>query len=1139
MSECEHRTAAEKTLLPPVVVCCYTVFSRMMAGLARASLAEHEGRAMTSGIRDNHRRGSVGAFLTETIQPGAKLSIVSAYFTIYAFEALRTELLGIGSLRFLFGEPQFVRALDPERSEKKQFRIEDDALALTNQLQQKRIARECAAWIADKVQIRSITQAGLLHGKLYHIDNAGVSEAILGSSNFTVRGLGLGAQRNNIELNLVVDSNRDKRDLQQWFAEVWDDPTLVADVRDEVLTYLRQIYANHAPEFIYYKTLFHLFAHYLDEQRKSTLLTEQSRITSSAIWQALFAFQRDGVKGAISKILRHNGCIIADSVGLGKTYEALAVIKFFELRNDKVLVLCPKKLRENWTVYQGINNSPLNPFVNDRFGYTVLSHTDLSREGGMSGDIDLATINWGNYDLVVIDESHNFRNNARGRRDEDGNVVRRTRYERLMDDIVRQGAHTKVLLLSATPVNNTLKDLRNQLAFITEDRDDRFRETLGITSIAETLATAQRTFSEWAKRSDRTTGDLTARLSAPFFTLLDEVTIARSRKHIQRYYSASVAALGGFPERATPLAIYPDIDLRGRFLSYDRLNDDILKYKLALFNPTRYVLPAHRARYERDAVQNFSQAMRETYLIGMMKVNFLKRLESSIAAFALTMRRTIAKIEELEQKLMAFQRLHDATAVVEAEPLPTDAIDLDDDELRDALSVGRGLKFRLADMDGDAWLADLRHDKQQLAALEASATAVTVERDAKLDALKQLIATKVRQPTTDRHGQPNRKTLVFTAFADTAAYLYNALRRWAREELGIHIAMVSGGAATNATTLGRAEFNQILTNFSPVAKRRAQIPQLPQDEAIDLLIATDCISEGQNLQDCDLVVNYDIHWNPVRIIQRFGRIDRIGSINARVQLVNFWPTQDLNKYINLKGRVEARMALVDLTATGDDNLLGEAELAAAVTQDLRYRDSQLLRLKDEILDLEDFNETVALTDFSLDDFRVDLANFIGQHKAALSREPAGMYAVVSHTWSSYAGVTPGVIFCLQQRGAAGDGQQVNPLQPFYLVYVQESGTVRFGFAQPRQTLDLFRDLCLGRGQPDDALCAIFDRQTQDGAQMQFYSDLLARAMDDVARRVRGRAADQLVSGRGGLLPTTQTQALAADDFELVTWLVIQ
>lgn len=585
-----------------------------------------------SGLKDNHRRGKVGDFLRGKLHPGARLSFVSAYFTIYAYEALRAELDQIGHLRFLFGEPRFIQSLDPAKTEEKAFGIVDDKLELKNRLQQKRVASECADWIQQKVQIRSVKQAGFLHGKMYHLDNAGIEDALLGSSNFTVRGLGLATTGNNIELNLEVDSGRDRRDLKAWFDELWGDEALTQDVKDEVLSYLAQLYQNHSPEFIYYKTLFHIFERYLGDAGKTAEELGKTTLFETGIWRALFKFQQDGVKGAINKILRHNGCILADSVGLGKTYEALAAIKYFELRNERVLVLCPKKLRENWTVYK--LNDQLNPFGDDRFRYDVLSHTDLSRDGGKTGDIDLGTINWGNYDLVVVDESHNFRNNTPGKRDEEGNIIRKSRYERMMDDIIKAGVKTKVLLLSATPVNNDLKDLRNQIYFLTEGSDTAFKDSIGIGNLKETLRRAQTNFTHWARQhpAKRKISDLLGRLGSDFFKLLDELTIARSRKHIQKYYAATIADLGGFPKREKPVSCTPDIDLQGRFLSYDKLNQEISGYKLSLFSPSTFVQERYKSLYQTSERDPFSQATRENYLIGMMKVNFLKRLESSVEA---------------------------------------------------------------------------------------------------------------------------------------------------------------------------------------------------------------------------------------------------------------------------------------------------------------------------------------------------------------------------------------------------------------------------------------------------------------------------------------------------------------------------
>lgn len=1092
---------------------------------------------MKSGIRDNRSRGKVSEFLKEKASGGSRLSVVSAYFTIYAYEALSKQLDEIESLKFLFGEPKFIQTLDPEKNDKKAFKIEDEGLELSNRLQQKEVARRCAEWIENKVEIRSIRESNLLHGKLYHIDDGRRDHALMGSSNFTSRGLGLSTAP-NIELNMVVDSDRDRTDLKAWFDELWSDTVLVEDVKGKVLEYLSQLYVDHSPEFIYFKTLYHVFEKYLSGQEEQAQFFDNIAITDTAIWKALFEFQKDGVKGAIQKIDTHNGCILADSVGLGKTYSALGVIKYFELRNLRVLVLCPKKLRENWTVY--LNNSELNPFWGDKFAYHVLSHTDLSRDSGIVGNLDLSQINWGNYDLIVIDESHNFRNDVKGKRDEEGNIVKKSRYERLMQDIIQSGVKTKVMLLSATPVNNDLKDLRNQLYLVSEGRDHAFMPTTGIASIKQTLDTAQKTFGEWAKRSgERDPKDLMDKLPAGFFTLLDDLTIARSRKHIQKYYRASMAQIGQFPKRAKPISMYSDIDKKGRFPTYDKLNEEIEKYQLSLFKPSVYVLPQFKDQYQGETnVRNFSQETREKFLIGMMKVNFLKRLESSVKSFAITMDRTVNKIEDLEERLKAYKKLHEGKAedlqatlfLMEAE---------EDEELREAFEVGT-LKYRMEHMDVDCWLADLAADKQQLSMLAESADGVNPERDAKLEALKNIIKTKATHPTTNKQGEANKKIIVFCAFADTAAYLYEQLEDWATQSLKVNIALVSGGARPNRASFGTAEFNQILTNFAPRAKQRAKMPKMPQDGEIDILIATDCISEGQNLQDCDLLVNYDIHWNPVRIIQRFGRIDRIGSLNETIQLINFWPTPDLNKYINLKNRVEARMALVDISATNEDNILTNAELEELIQQDLKYRDKQLMRLKDEVLDLEDFNESVALNEFSLDDFRMDLSNFIAANRTKLQDAPYGLYGVVP-TSAEHAAIKPGVIYCLRQQiqeGAHGH-ETVNPLNPYFLVYIQADGTVRYNFTAPKQVLEIFRALCQGQTEPYADLCKLFDDQTKHGQDMSAYSALLDKTVAAIVAQFARKNASNLFTGRGGKLMDATKAVKSNNDFELITWLVIQ
>ncbi|MGY2894325.1 helicase-related protein [Deinococcus sp. UYEF24] len=1076
--------------------------------------------SVLSRLLDNHTQGTVGGFLKQRVRKDVDLSVVSAYFTIHAYAALEEQLEDVNHMRFLFGEPSFLNNLDSSKGTTPAFHLEEEMLKLHETLRQNRIAERCADWIARKVEVRSVRHPGFLHGKMFHIENGDYCKAVLGSSNFTVQGLGLGG-RPNIELNLEVTDDRDREDLKNWFDTVWNDLGLVEDVKSEVLKQLERLYAPNSPQFVYFKTLYHLFEGFqADEQ---TELKQPQHLFESDIWNALFEFQKHGAQATLRKLLKHGGSILADSVGLGKTYTALAVIKYFENLNYRVLVLCPKKLRENWTVYQAQNNSPLNPFLNDRFGFTVLSHTDLSREDGQVGDINLGTLNWGNFDLIVIDESHNFRNNTRGKRDENGRVIRKSRYERLLEDILNAGIKSKVLLLSATPVNNDLADLRNQLNLIVGGNDSGFQDSLGMGSLKSSLATAQREFTAWSEKEVRTSETLLERLSPSFFGLLDELTLARSRAHIRRYYPETLAKLGGFPERDKPISIYAEVDSRKLFPGYAALFEQISGYKLALFSPSSYLRPEHRDLYEKDAVKNFSQGARESHLIGMMKVNFLKRLESSVHSFTVTLERTLSKIGALESQLEGFMAQQRALRLEAPQP---DA--LDDDELADALMVGKSVRYDLRHLNVPGWLSDLKKDREQLEAIQQVSVLITPQRDQKLAELRAVLEHKILNPTHSKDGVANRKTLVFTAFADTAQYLYRQLEGWARER-GVHIGLVVG-SGDNRATLGRASFGEILTNFSPVAKRRDRLKGLPQDAEIDLLIATDCISEGQNLQDCDLVVNYDIHWNPVRLIQRFGRIDRIGSRAERIGMVNFWPTDDLNAYLNLKNRVEARMALVDLTATAQDNPLTPEQAVS----ELSYRDQQLMRLKDEVLDLEDLQGGVTLADFSLDDFRMDLSNYLEQNLETLRNTPLGIFGLVDVPQGEVA--RQGIVFCLRQVG--GQSAQFNPLSPYFLVYVRSTGEVRFSHAQARQTLDLYRVLCAHRDEASQTLHDFFDNQTRNGEDMAEQDGLLKSALESIRQTAQRKTAQSLFSGRSAVLPSAQAAVSESTEFELITWLAI-
>lgn len=1083
---------------------------------------------MKSGIRDNRSRGSAASFLTEKANAGSELSVVSAYFTSFAYARLAATLDVIGKIRFLFGEPRFIDSVESESLCPPAFSLEEDGLTLTDGLRKPGAAIQCADWIRNKAEIRSIKRAGLMHGKLYHVHDGKRDHALVGSSNFTINGLGL-TDEPNIELNLIVDSDRDRDDLLAWFNELWSDDELTQDVREEVLERLERLYRHNSPEFVYFKTLYHIFSQFLADQTVEEAKLDDARFSETAIWKMLFEFQRDGVKAVRSKLDRYGGCILADSVGLGKTFVALAVIKWFELRNQRVLVLCPKKLRDNWTEFLAQNNHETNPLLADRFSYTVLSHTDLTRSSGKVGDINLASFNWGNYDLVVIDESHNFRTASRGKSNGDESDYRPSRYEKLIDEVIGSGMKTKVLMLSATPVNNDLSDLKGQLDLVLASKPDAFLD-LGISNLAGVIGDARRKFKDWLKAGGKDRDSLIGRLPPTLFSLLDGVTIARSRRHVERHYASAMTAIGHFPERERPESVFAQIDTQSEFPAFAHVHDEISSLRLALYNPLTFVHDEHKHRY--DLGGNFDQANRERFLIGIIKTGLLKRLESSVNSFGTSMARLCDRIDARLADIEAFKNGQAKT--LSATDLPDEAEG--DEELEEAFEVGGALKYNLAHMDVEGWANALRADRELLERLRDSAFDVSPVRDAKLAELKKILAEKFSAPTINRSGEAIRKIIVFTAFSDTAQYLYQELMPFAQTS-GVHSGLVTGSGDTKAT-LGKARYQDILTNFAPRAKNRAAMKGLPQSEEIDLLIATDCISEGQNLQDADLLVNFDIHWNPVRLIQRFGRIDRIGSLHGSIKMVNFWPTPDLNHYINLKGRVEARMALVDLSATGEDNILADAKSAAEA--DLKWRDKQLLRLKDEVFDLEDEQEGVTLAEFSLEDFRADLLHFSRQNQAELEDAPVGISAIVPPEGDGVA-FDPGVIFCLKRNGKqlTEDQKPVGGLDPFFLVYARDDGSIRHGFAAPKTILDAMRALCVGRTEPIVTLCEAFDRETDKGQHVESYDALALAAVAAIKSSYAGRALSALAANKGGKLADAKAQPRSEGDFELITWLIIK
>lgn len=1090
-------------------------------------------------ILDNKQQGRVIDELRQGIKSGAKMSVISAYFTIYAYEALKKELADIDELRFIFTTPSYIKQKSDYQREfyiaHKEFgnRLSGNEfeLKLRNKLTQSAIAKDCAQWLRKKVKVKSYQETNPAQMRLAYVTNTDPEQdiAIQGTVDFSGDGLGITPSARN-DMNTCIYSRGMAQTVLQIFDSIWNNPAMVEEVTEKVLSEMEILYKENTPEVIYFITLYHIFEAYLGELTEENIIKTRTGIKDSLIWNKLYKFQRDGVMGAIDKIEKYGGCIIADSVGLGKTFTALAIIKYYELRNDRVLVLAPKKLRENWTIYT--QNDKRNIFAADRFNYDVLNHTDLSRYNGYSGTINLSTLNWENYDLIVIDESHNFRNNI-------PHKEHKTRYERLMEDIIKAGVKTKVLMLSATPVNNRMNDIKNQIAFITEGKNDALKNT-GIPNIENTLRKAQTVFNRWSElpEKDRTTKAFVEMMDLEYFKLLDTLTIARSRKHIEKYYN--VAEIGKFPNRLKPINECPEIDTLGEFPPIGEVNKMINRLTLGLYAPLRYIRSDKREAYEEkydmsvgDGRSVFKQVDRENQLIHLMRVNLLKRMESSIHSFALTVEKIARRIDETLEIIEKHAGEYHPDLNIEELDFDEEGLDIDD------LVFGSKVKVLLQDMDLIKWRQDLEIDLEELQQIFRSAKVITPDRDNKLQTLKSRIVGKIQHPINDGNG----KLIIFTAFADTAEYLYqNIAHQMAK--MGKYTALVTGGTGTNKSTIPipasmkknikLSDLNTVLTLFSPLSKDGKSIFPDMQDE-IDVLIATDCISEGQNLQDCDYLINYDIHWNPVRIIQRFGRIDRIGSKNTDIQLLNFWPTDDLNAYIDLAERVKGRMVLLDVSATGEENIIDDR--TTKEMNDLEYRKKQLQKLQNEVVDLEDISGGISITDLTFNDFKIDLMEYMKEHGEELANAPSGLYAIARISDNLRDTVKPGVIFVLRQIKGARQTKEQNALFPYYLAYITDEGEVKANFLQGKQVLDYLKKFCSGKNEVAKDLAEVFNNETKQGRKMDKYSDLLQKTIEDLIGKKQEVGVASLFSKGGTAVPQNVDDGLA--DFELVTFLVLK
>lgn len=1063
-----------------------------------------------------------------TITKGSKLSIAASCFSMYAYKELKKQLENIDEFRFIFTSPTFIK--DKAKKQKREFYIPrlnrenslygtEFEIKLRNEMTQKSIAKECADWIKRKAKFKSNTTGEYMSGFVNVVGKENTF-TYMPINGFTT--VDIGCERGNNSYNMVSriansDSNSESKSFIELFDEIWNDKEKLQDVTSMVIENITTAYNENSPELIYFITLYYVFSEFLEDISEDELPNEATGFKQSKIWNMLYDFQKDAVLAIINKLERYNGCILADSVGLGKTFTSLAVVKYYENRNKSVLVLCPKKLAENWNTYK--DNYVNNPIAEDRLNYDVLFHTDLSRTHGISNGLDLDRLNWGNYDLVVIDESHNFRNGTGTHKNTHEN-----RYVKLMEKIMKPGVKTKVLMLSATPVNNKFIDLKNQLAIAYEGNSNLINEKLDTKkTIDEIFRQAQKSFNAWSELepNNRTTDALLRTLDFDFFELLDSVTIARSRKHIEKYYDTT--EIGKFPERKKPISLRPKLTDLSSAINYNEIYEQLKMLSLCIYTPSNHIFPSKIQKYmdlTHNKGENLTQQGREQGIRRLMSINLLKRLESSVNSFQLTLKRIKAHINTTIEAINRFEEYGKAN--IDMYEASDSDFDIDDGNT-EYFTVGKKVKIDLADMDYETWRAELMKDAETLELLTLMVADITPEHDSKLQALLKLLSKKIENPINPG----NKKVLIFTAFSDTAEYLYNNVSTYIKNKYGLDTAVITGSIDGKTTIKGfRATLNNVLTCFSPLSKDRDVLMPNSKTE-IDILIATDCISEGQNLQDCDYLINYDIHWNPVRIIQRFGRIDRIGSKNNYIQLVNFWPDMDLDEYINLKGRVETRMKITVMTSTGDDDLINSEEKG-----DLEYRKQQLKRLQEEVVDIEDMSTGISIMDLGLNEFRLDLLEYVKTH-GDLEKMPKGMHAVVPATEE----LPQGVIFILKNINNNVNVDNQNRIHPFYMVYIGNDGEVICDYLNPKKMLDDIRLLCRGKKEPVKELCKQFNVETDDGRDMLEISEFLSDAINSIIDSKEESDIDSLFSAGGTSALMSTVSGL--DDFELICFLVVK
>lgn len=1037
----------------------------------------------------------------------AVINIVNDKLTISVFALLEKNLQNVKEINFVIRDVKF---LPHQSSIAHEFEINPTDILFNsyditekNKLQHFSKARSMHDFIEKHVNIRKVNAGIRIGGNILIIDD---DFMIQGSSSLEVSQKRSRDSFSNINFDSILTGSGDKEQILgalNTFKQIWFSEKVSVDYKEELLSSLQYVYKEHSPEFLYYFTLNELFGNQLDTGVER-FERDSVRFKKTQIWNALYDFQKDCVVSAIRKLNTYGGCIIADSVGLGKTFEALAIIKYFEIGMNRVLVLTPAKLYDNWNSFRGDYK---DSFLQEQFNYRIMFHTDLSRYSGMSrSGQDLKKFDWGLYDLVVIDESHNFRN-RNDRYDENDQLVM-TRYARLMQDVIKHGNNnTKVLMLSATPVNNSLVDLKNQISIITRDTDAAFEEE-GITSVENLLRRTSASINTWEKQKGHRKEQLLDSLPSDFYRLLELMTISRSRKHITSYYGNK--GVGKFPEKNKPITMTSDIDTKGELLNFKETNELLEALLLSVYTPTKYIRENCKKKYiEKYSLKgkhggDMSFDVQSRGMIVLHRFNLFKRLESSVFSFEETLRRLLERIERTEQLLLK------GAGEVDQE-------DADFDDTGDeGVYIEGKYQIDVRDLRIDDYLEDLASDKFIIAEIHKNARKILdEERDKKIIELKELICKKINETP---YNAGNRKILVFSAFADTVEYLYNNLAD-EMKNYGVYTASVTGkGVKTNNHNID-ADFNSVLCAFSPMSKMKKEVPA---EEQIDLLIGTDCISEGQNLQDCDTVINFDIQWNPVSLIQRFGRVDRIGSKNTHIQMVNFFPNMELNEYLGLEARVKGKMTTLNLVSTGDEDVL------TPEMNDFNFRRKQLERLREEVIDIEDANDSISLTDLNMNEYLNELSEFI-QNVPEIKKVPRGVYSVTDAE-------DKGVLFCFKHRNEMEKPKSDSSLYPYYLIYMSNDGEVLYGNGQAREVVKQFRKLCYGKNEPFMELFGKFFERTKNITDMSFYSGLLNKAIKSIKGEEESKAV-QMMFDFGGFNNAFAEET--ADDFELISFLVVE